>query len=187
MCGELSIVCCVRPLQADADGQNMVDVPKFVRAAAAVIYKLVDLQSQKDKATAIEKMSNTEGAYQLHGMSGDEIKEILQMAFQQADVEQKGYLFPEQVYDVLNMMGTGELGLSGGEINSLLAAVDENDDGVVEWEVGGMPCTREPPLGALCAPYIHRFRAAATLCRALALRTEMAVLCRSLSTSCTTC
>jgi len=119
---------------ADADGQNMVDVPKFVRAAAAVIYKLVDLQSQKDKATAIEKMSNTEGAYQLHGMSGDEIKEILQMAFQQADVEQKGYLFPEQVYDVLNMMGTGELGLSGGEINSLLAAVDENDDGVVEWE-----------------------------------------------------
>jgi Ca2+-binding EF-hand superfamily protein len=119
---------------ADADGQNNIDVPKFVRAAAQMIFKLVDLSAQKEKAAAIANLSNTDGAYMLHGMSGDQIKEALQGAFQEADTEGKGYLFPDQVYDVLQMMGTGDLGLSDQEINGLLAAVDENDDGVVEWE-----------------------------------------------------
>jgi hypothetical protein len=32
------------------------------------------------------------------------------------------------------MMGTDSLHLSEWEMNSLMAAVDENDDGMVEWE-----------------------------------------------------
>merc|ERR1711988_704697 len=119
---------------ADAGGDNMVEVPVFVKAAAGMCNKFFDLGAQKEKAVAIANLSNTDGAQMLHGMTGEQIKDILRAAFQEADVEGKGYLFPDQVYDVLQMMGTGELGLSGAEINSLLASVDENDDGVVEWE-----------------------------------------------------
>ena len=32
------------------------------------------------------------------------------------------------------MMGTEQLELSDWELNSLMASVDENDDGMVEWE-----------------------------------------------------
>jgi Ca2+-binding EF-hand superfamily protein len=67
-------------------------------------------------------------------MSGDEIKEALQTAFTAVDTEGKGWLTPDQVYDVLRMMGTEQLELSDWELNSLMASVDENDDGMVEWE-----------------------------------------------------
>ena len=70
----------------------------------------------------------------LHGMTADEIKQVLRAAFQEADTEGKGYLFPDQVYDVLQMMGTDTLNLSNWEMNALLAAVDENEDGMIEWE-----------------------------------------------------
>ena len=119
---------------AEADGQGMVDVPKFLRTSQDMIFRLMDSQKTTDKAAAIENLAKTEGAMMLHGMSGDEVKTALQGAFQAVDTEEKGWLTPDQVYDVLQMMGTGELGLSGAEINSLLASVDENDDGVVEWE-----------------------------------------------------
>ena len=49
------------------------------------------LSAQKEKAAAIANLSNTEGAYMLHGMSGDQIKEALQGAFQEAGTEGKGF------------------------------------------------------------------------------------------------
>jgi len=119
---------------AEADGQSMVDVPKFVRSAAQMIFKMMDTSKAADKAKAMETLAKTDGAEMLHGMTGDEIKEALQGAFNAVDSEGKGWLTPEEVYDVLRMMGTDSLSLSEYEMNSLMAAVDENDDGMVEWE-----------------------------------------------------
>ena len=119
---------------ADADGEGFINVPVFVKAAATMCNKFFDLSAQKEKANAIANLSNTDGAQMLHGMTAEGIKQILRTSFEEADTEGKGYLFPDQVYDLLQMMGAGELGLSSAEINALLASVDENDDGVVEWE-----------------------------------------------------
>jgi len=119
---------------ADADGTGMVDVTKFVRGAAQMIFKLMDTSKAADKAKAMETLAQTDGAEMLHGMSGDEIKEALQGAFNAVDTDGKGWLTPDEVFDVLRMMGTDSLNLSEWEMNSLMAAVDENDDGMVEWE-----------------------------------------------------
>ena len=82
---------------ADADGQKMVEVPVFVKAASGMVNKLMDLSAQKEKAQAIANLSNTVGADILHGMSGEQVKGMLREAFQEADTEGKGYLFPDQV------------------------------------------------------------------------------------------
>ena len=99
-----------------------------------MIFKMMDTSKAADKAKAMETLAKTDGAEMLHGMTGDEIKEALQGAFNAVDSEGKGWLTPEEVYDVLRMMGTDSLSLSEYEMNSLMAAVDENDDGMVEWE-----------------------------------------------------
>ena len=119
---------------AEPDGTGQVDVPKFVRSAAQMVFKMMDSSKAAERAKAMETMAQTDGAQMLHGMSGDEIKEALQTAFTAVDTEGKGWLTPDQVYDVLRMMGTEQLELSDWELNSLMASVDENDDGMVEWE-----------------------------------------------------
>jgi Ca2+-binding EF-hand superfamily protein len=40
-------------------------------------------------------------------MDGDEVKEMLQSAFQAIDVDGKGWLTPDEAYDVLQLFGTG--------------------------------------------------------------------------------
>jgi hypothetical protein len=85
---------------------------------------------QNDKAAAIENLAKTEGAEMLHTMSGEEVKEALQSAFQAVDVDHKGWLTPDEVYEVLEMFGTGTLQMEPYQINAMVNAVDENDDGV---------------------------------------------------------
>jgi len=119
---------------AEDDGLGMVDVPKFLRAAQEMLNTMWVDSKAAEKAGAIEKLAQTEGAEMLHGMSGEEIKNALQNAFQAVDDEGKGWLTLDQVYDVLRMMGTDSLDLSHHQMNAMLAAVDENDDGMVEWE-----------------------------------------------------
>ena len=55
---------------AEADGQEMVDVPKFVRGASQMIFKMMDTSKAADKAKAMETLSKTDGAEMLHGMTG---------------------------------------------------------------------------------------------------------------------
>lgn len=119
---------------AEADGQGEVDVARFLRSAQNMLFKLMESTKQNDKAAAIENLAKTEGAEMLHTMSGEEVKEALQSAFQAVDVDHKGWLTPDEVYEVLEMFGTGTLQMEPYQINAMVNAVDENDDGVVEWE-----------------------------------------------------
>ena len=70
----------------------------------------------------------------LHSMGGEEVKAALQSAFQAVDVDQKGWLTLDEVYEVLQMFGTDTVQLEPYQINAMVSAVDENDDGMVEWE-----------------------------------------------------
>jgi len=120
---------------ADADGEGLIDIIKFARAATGMVYSLMDRSQQKTRADAIEKFAQTEGAHLLHNLEPAELRGMMLEAFRAVDEDAVGALAPDQVYDVLQELGNGDmLKLSNEDVNSMLAAVDENDDGFVEYE-----------------------------------------------------
>jgi Ca2+-binding EF-hand superfamily protein len=69
----------------------------------------------------------------LHQFDRDDVRELIAFAFQEADVEGRGALDRDQVYDILSDLGANSLDLKPGEINALVSAVDENEDGEVTY------------------------------------------------------
>ena len=114
------------------DGK-MLDYTIFAPTAARMIYSMIDLSSQALRVDAIAKISESEGAQLLHSLNGDTIKNVLKTAFEAADKDGNGTLDQGEIYEVLMALGTGELALKPGEINALVAAVDEDQDGKVTY------------------------------------------------------
>ena len=110
-----------------------VDYEIFAPSAARMIYSMVDTASQAQRVNAIAKLSNTEGAHVLHQSDRDDVRELIALAFQDADVAGRGALDRDQVYDILSDLGANSLDLKPGEINALVSAVDENEDGEVTY------------------------------------------------------
>lgn len=119
--------------EAKMGEKKMVDYMIFAPSAARMIYSMVDLSSQALRVDAIAKISESEGAQLLHSLNGDTIKHVLKMAFEEADKDGNGTLDMGEIADVLQALGAGELALKPGEINALIAAVDEDQDGKVTY------------------------------------------------------
>eukprot|EP00218_Dolichomastix_sp_CCMP3274_P007625 CAMPEP_0170134698 /NCGR_PEP_ID=MMETSP0033_2-20121228/2054_1 /TAXON_ID=195969 /ORGANISM="Dolichomastix tenuilepis, Strain CCMP3274" /LENGTH=467 /DNA_ID=CAMNT_0010370269 /DNA_START=39 /DNA_END=1442 /DNA_ORIENTATION=- len=119
--------------EALPDGDGMVDYTKFAAPCATMIYSFVDQDSQQQRLKAIATMAESEGAQLLKGLSSDTVKQVLMAAFEEADADKSGTLDRMEVMNVLMAMGAGELALKPAEINALMAAVDDNEDGVVSY------------------------------------------------------
>lgn len=119
--------------EAKVGDNKMVDYMIFAPKAASMIYSMVDLSSQAMRVDAVAKLSETEGAQLLHSLNGDTIKHVLKTAFEEADKDGNGTLDAGEISDVLHALGAGELALKPGEINAMIAAVDENEDGKVTY------------------------------------------------------
>lgn len=114
--------------------ERMVDYAVFAPVAARIIYSMVDLSHQAMRVDAVAKLSQSDGARILDQLDASTIKEVIRHAFHEADVDGNGTLDPEEMRTVLQALGSGELALSPGEINAMIAAVDSDEDGVVEYE-----------------------------------------------------
>lgn len=119
--------------EAAPDADSNVDYVKFSVTAANMIYTMVDLDSQTQRVNAINQMALTEGADLLHGLNSETVKQVMLAAFKEADVDNSGALNHTEILDVLQAMGAGELQLQGYEVNSLIAAVDADEDGEVQY------------------------------------------------------
>eukprot|EP00232_Nephroselmis_pyriformis_P004517 CAMPEP_0182912656 /NCGR_PEP_ID=MMETSP0034_2-20130328/37628_1 /TAXON_ID=156128 /ORGANISM="Nephroselmis pyriformis, Strain CCMP717" /LENGTH=481 /DNA_ID=CAMNT_0025049335 /DNA_START=86 /DNA_END=1527 /DNA_ORIENTATION=- len=120
-------------MSESAPVEDRVDYAVFAPVAASMVYTMVDLHAQSQRATAIETMARTEGAQLLRGLSAETVKQVMALAFEEADADGTGTLDRMEVISVLQALGTGELQLKPQEIHALMAAVDENDDGDVRY------------------------------------------------------
>ena len=94
---------------------------------------MLDTVAQEERVEAIEQMARTEGASLLRGFSQDTVMDIMMAAFKEADKDESGFLDRAELNSVLQALGSSNLSLSGNEIAMLMSAVDENEDGMVEY------------------------------------------------------
>ncbi|CAM9852670.1 unnamed protein product, partial [Ectocarpus fasciculatus] len=65
-----------------------------------------------------------------YSASDGNLSELLSALFKEADVEEKGFLTPEQLTSI---MQNAELGLTGPELHLVIAEADENADGTIDY------------------------------------------------------
>ena len=73
------------------------------------------------------------GAELLHGLDMDMFKNVLRAAFEEADADNSGTLDSVEILHVVEMMSASSLQLDPHEISSLMAAVDTDHSGTVEY------------------------------------------------------
>ena len=127
-------LCRLEAKTDEESEERMVDYTVFAPVAARIIYSMVDLSHQAKRVDAVAKLSQSDGARILDQLDASTIKEVIRHAFHEADVDGNGTLDPEEMRTVLQALGSGELALSPGEINAMIAAIDSDEDGAVEYE-----------------------------------------------------
>lgn len=118
--------------EADENMDGKIEYKEFIPLAVETI------QTVKSKAEAeqreAEMMADAEAAaemYLLRGISREELDLIIQEEFQRADLDGNGVLSRKEFRKALK---AEKLGLSRKEINSLMARIDENGDGNIQYE-----------------------------------------------------
>jgi hypothetical protein len=118
---------------------RMVEYTLFAPIAAAVIHSMVGLSSQKKRMDAIGAQqlvqTSEDRSSAVNSLLGDpdSVKTYINNALADADFENTGILDVKDVTQILRRFGDGELNLSANQINALVAAVDADDDGNVEY------------------------------------------------------
>ena len=113
--------------EADENHDGMIDFNEF----QPLLLELIQLLIAKQDVEA--KMMHTEeefSNYLLHGMDRDTMHAKLYSIFQFADTDQSGSLDRKEFQIALK---SADLGLTRKEINGLLHAVDENDEGNITY------------------------------------------------------
>jgi len=119
--------------EAEVNGEGEFTFVQFVPKCARMISNMVDTGAQAKRMEAMEHMSRSDGVQLLRGFSQDTVMQVLSAAFKEADKDESGMLDRAELYEVLQAMGASELSLTPREIAMLMASVDENEDGQVEY------------------------------------------------------
>lgn len=116
--------------------KGQVDVLRFAPVASEIIWGLIDAGRQEARVNAINELGvrlADQGADRLTRFDPEEFRSVLVSAMQAADADGSGLLERDVVERVLHSLGTGTLGLTRAELNSLRAAVEADENGMVEY------------------------------------------------------
>ena len=134
---QISSVMAEADVREDEEtGERMVEYQLFASVAANIIYSMVDSSKQALRVEAVSKISAASGARKLMEsavLEPEAIKTYIKTAFEAADANEDGVLDQKEVTAVLRSLGSGELQLKPNEINAMVASVDADDDGMVEY------------------------------------------------------
>ena len=128
----LQIASIMSEAKVDEETEE-VEYATFASTAARMIYSMVDLAAQAVRVDAVAKVAETEGAEFLNTLDEETIKDVLAEAFEEADKDGNGVLDVNEVQHVLKSLGVGQLALKPGEINAMIAAIDADEDGTVNY------------------------------------------------------
>ncbi|KAA0169840.1 hypothetical protein FNF27_06863 [Cafeteria roenbergensis] len=118
--------------EADENEDGLIDYTEFVPLAVEVI-ETIYAKRRFDEEAAHRQAEATEEteAYLLHGMPREKLENTLRDMFNRADADGSGKLSRTEFQTALRESG---LGLTRQEINVLLAEVDEDEDGEIDYE-----------------------------------------------------
>lgn len=125
------------PLQMDSDGSGSIDYKEFVQGAAQVLL-LYAAQNQAALDTAEEEAYASAEAeeYIAHGMTSQEVEEIVQASWNAADADGSGFLDQKELKHFLKDL---PIGLTKKEMNMIMMEVDANEDGLVSYVPHPLP------------------------------------------------
>lgn len=114
--------------EADENGDGVIDYNEFLPLAMSIMEALY----AKDELARreVEAIQNAEEML-LHGLSKDELSELLRSIFTAADKDGSGALDRREFLECLK---NTDLGLTRREINVLMHEVDENHDGQIDYK-----------------------------------------------------
>jgi Ca2+-binding EF-hand superfamily protein len=113
--------------EADENNDGMIDFNEFQPLLLELVQLLIAKQDVEEKLLQNEAIVEDR---LLHGMDRTTLNQLLLSIFQSADDDQSGFLNRVQFQNALK---SADLGLTRKEINGLLHAVDENEDGVISY------------------------------------------------------
>jgi len=118
--------------EMDSDGSGSIDYKEFVQGAAQVLL-LYAAQNQAALETAEEEAyASAEAAeYIAHGMTSQEVEEIVQASWNAADADGSGFLDQKELKHFLKDL---PIGLTKKEMNMIMMEVDANEDGLVSYQ-----------------------------------------------------
>ena len=111
-------------------------MPTKITQAATMIMSFFETARRQRRVAAMEAISQSEGAGALaafRSYSKEECRKILGEYFVLADENGNGKLEPAELQNLLESLGTSELGLSKSEIQMLQAAIDEDNNNEIEY------------------------------------------------------
>jgi len=112
---------------AEIDEEGCVSYLAFAPKASEIIYRMLDMDAQIERATALHEIKSGGADFDLvHGFSQDEISQMLRQKFSASDPSGSGLIKIAQVKADLASLTT--LDLSPAEIASLLAAAEVQND-----------------------------------------------------------
>jgi len=118
--------------EAEIDENGFVDYEKLAPLAASIIRSIWDQNADYDRAVYMEGQESS--GEQIFGRDAQEVYDTVLAAFHEFDADRNGHLDPTEFKQCL--MQTELLGrpLSDKEFTSVLAAVDEDQDGKISYE-----------------------------------------------------
>ena len=115
--------------EASYDEEDKVDCKKFAPLAASMIYKMLDMDSQIEKAEAVQALLSEGKSFDtIRGIQQNQIEATLNEEFSGLDASGTGLLRLAQVKQV---MQSSKLQLTPGEIAALTSAADPDANGDV--------------------------------------------------------
>ena len=111
---------------AEIDEEGCVSYMAFAPKASEIIYRMLDMDAQIERATALHEIKSGGADFDLvHGYSQDEISQMLRQKFSASDPSGSGLI---KIAQVKTDLASLTLGLSSAEIASLLAAAEVQND-----------------------------------------------------------
>ncbi|XRA96374.1 hypothetical protein NFJ02_01g40780 [Pycnococcus provasolii] len=127
---------CILMTECKPDSSGAVDLQRFALLCATMIMSFFETARRQRRVAAMEAISQSEGAGALaafRSYSKEECRKILGEYFVLADENGNGKLEPAELQNLLESLGTSELGLSKSEIQMLQAAIDEDNNNEIEY------------------------------------------------------
>jgi Ca2+-binding EF-hand superfamily protein len=116
----------------DSDGSGSIDYKEFVQGAAQLLLLYAAQEQASLSSSEEDAYASAEAAeYLAHGMTSQELEDIVQASWNAADADGSGFLDQKELKHFLRDL---PIGLTKKEMNMIMMEVDANEDGLVSYE-----------------------------------------------------
>lgn len=113
--------------EASYDEEGMCTYRKFIPTASELIYKMLDMDYQRERNENLKSLAGTEDFNIIHGYGQDDLQSVLTQELMAYDTAQTERLSER---DLVTALSNSSLGLSEKEVSALMSAAERDEAGV---------------------------------------------------------